>query len=1263
MSNISIIDQCISARRARSFNDRINIPFYIFAPDYRDSSGGIRVLHYLCHILNEMGEEAYIVNAKVSSPRLIAPLLTYTKYRNHFISGQTPAVIYPEVVSTNPLNVPFVVRWLLNIPGRLGPPIEFESKDLIYYYEKWCLPEHMEGHPLFIHPVDHEYFHNNNNPDDDHRDIECYYANKYFLSQNRVRDEHNALVSVGQEIKRSHAELASIFRRSKVLYCYEPSGIISEAQACGCPVLLVRSEYWPLDRTDTHHKIPGAAIYEEDGAYDRALHSLKHIPETHARARDNSWAMTKDLVEHVYECQSKLQASGKPLLNDAQRLWALSNNERRAALGRFDCIYSQSGLFAPDPGFLPRGGSCSSKLLTDYQAWLNHRNTILVQALPFLEKHRLGSAKEFGFHLIVRVDVAQLSLLIDTLESLNTQVHGNWRIDIFSTAPCMDDALNRLPQLGWHVPDASSSIKSTIDMLVLAHSLDCVVEISPGTRLDPFCLYRVADEAVSDNQTNRNFCAWFTDDDLTEPTGLRDAPRFKPAIDCEWIRCADLLGPVFVSAQAWHAAGGASTDATRPWYDLALRVVDTNGPQSIGHITEPLLSLPTSLPLEPYADKCMAAVRRSLTRRKRKGKVVKVSDSAWRIDYAGATPPVTIAIPCRDKPEYLVECVNLILTQTTYPDYEIVIVDGGSQEKETLALFERLQQRSEAPVRIARTEGHFNLANFANTAAAHAQGEFLLLLADDVRVLRADWINVLVRHGVREGIGCVGPILLKPPAGHVGHAGYVLGLGGFASSPQQGQAFADTPGYLETLSVQHSAAALSAACMLVRIDDLHSAGGLDATAEVANYADIDFCLRLGAHGKTHVVASELQLVRLGASSLEPLFNSAIEIAEIQLATLRAQEIMFERWFKHFASDQYCSRHLDRSNSTPKLEMRGIPSWHAAPYAGPRFMAFPVTSAQGLIRVTQPLMALRKAGKAHTCVFQWDAETREIPAVHDLARHAPDAIIAHQLLGPASVTSLHQWHTFLKNTFLVYQLDDLFTDMPGMSSLRGGVPADARSYLSRALRDCDRLVVSTDYLAEAYRDYITNIRVVPNRLERDVWLPLKSQRNTTNKPRVGWAGGTAHAGDLRFIVEVVAATAKEIDWVFMGMCPDEVRPYVKEFHPFTSYDEYPARLAALNLDLAVAPLEQIPFNRGKSNLRLLEYGALAIPVVCTDIDPYRNSPACRVANQPRAWVDALRERIHDPEAATREGDAMRQWVVDHYILEDHLDDWMRAHLPV
>jgi len=94
---------------------------------------------------------------------------------------------------------------------------------------------------------------------------------------------------------------------------------------------------------------------------------------------------------------------------------------------------------------------------------------------------------------------------------------------------------------------------------------------------------------------------------------------------------------------------------------------------------------------------------------------------------------------------------------------------------------------------------------------------------------------------------------------------------------------------------------------------------------------------------------------------------------------------------------------------------------------------------------------------------------------------------------------------------------------------------------------------------------------------------------------------------------------------------------------------------------VAPLEQHPFNEAKSNLRLLEYGAMGWPVICSDVYPYRNAPVKRVTDDTQAWITALRDRIHDLDATGVEGDALRHWVLGNYLLEDHLEEWRAAFL--
>nr|WP_286584874.1 hypothetical protein [Pseudomonas guguanensis] len=148
------------------------------------------------------------------------------------------------------------------------------------------------------------------------------------------------------------------------------------------------------------------------------------------------------------------------------------------------------------------------------------------------------------------------------------------------------------------------------------------------------------------------------------------------------------------------------------------------------------------------------------------------------------------------------------------------------------------------------------------------------------------------------------------------------------------------------------------------------------------------------------------------------------------------------------------------------------------------------------------------------------------------------------------------------------------------------------------------------------------------------------------------------------MDVVRELAGEVEWVFMGMCPDAIRPYVNEFHGGVDIEGYPAALASLDLDLALAPVEPNLFNECKSNLRLLEYGACGFPVICSDLLCYRGDlPVTRVKNRFRDWVDAIRMHINDLDAAAQAGDRLREAVYRDWMLEgENLHRWQRAWMP-
>lgn len=116
-------------------------PYYIVAPDYRDNSAGVQVLHRLCDILNAGGYDAYIVGAEAFDPGLRTPPLDDTTAARHRRQGRIPITVYSDVVTGNPLNAPVCVRYMLNKEGVIeGNPIHAGPDDLFFYYSRAFTP-------------------------------------------------------------------------------------------------------------------------------------------------------------------------------------------------------------------------------------------------------------------------------------------------------------------------------------------------------------------------------------------------------------------------------------------------------------------------------------------------------------------------------------------------------------------------------------------------------------------------------------------------------------------------------------------------------------------------------------------------------------------------------------------------------------------------------------------------------------------------------------------------------------------------------------------------------------------------------------------------------------------------------------------------------------------------------------------------------------------------------------------------------------------
>lgn len=309
----------------------------------------------------------------------------------------------------------------------------------------------------------------------------------------------------------------------------------------------------------------------------------------------------------------------------------------------------------------------------------------------------------------------------------------------------------------------------------------------------------------------------------------------------------------------------------------------------------------------------MRALQEHIDRLGLKGRIEEIPGIPYfRTKFAVPDPPplVSLLIPTRDRPDLLGPCIDSILTKTTYLAYEIVIIDNGSAEHDTFALFDRL--RTDPRIRIVGYHHPFNYSAINNFGVAHVNGTILGLVNNDIEVLSSEWLDEMVSHAVRPEIGCVGAKLLYPD-GCVQHGGVILGIGRVAGHSHRFFAGND-PGYFGRLQVAQNISAVTGACLVVRRSVYEEVGGFDERLTVA-FNDVDFCLKVRSKGYLILWTPFALLIhresssRGGEDTTEKVarFNSEINV-------------MRQRWRDVLDADPYYSRHLSVEHEDFRLKV-------------------------------------------------------------------------------------------------------------------------------------------------------------------------------------------------------------------------------------------------------------------------------------------------------------------------------------------------------
>jgi hypothetical protein len=470
-------------------------------------------------------------------------------------------------------------------------------------------------------------------------------------------------------------------------------------------------------------------------------------------------------------------------------------------------------------------------------------------------------------------------------------------------------------------------------------------------------------------------------------------------------------------------------------------------------------------------------------------------------------------------------------------------------------------------------------------------------------------------------------------------------------SPYGAEFGADPVDDLNLATARRPVGAASPVCVLLRRDVL---AAWTPTAGVRHtYAFVDLCLQLRAAGRSLCCAGDIY------AHVLPHGESPHGLADHQAPAARQAEgeAMLARWGGQLAADPL---------HNPNLALRGDPrlpdprfpvAWHGRRKARPCVAAAPFDHwASGHYRVRDPLRQLTRTGAvAH--VLLPTPEARYVPSVTEMRRSGADVLLAHNPFHDFQLRALAAYRRHL-GLRIVVGMDDLLTAIPPYNAYAHTLYPDIAARIAQALALCDLLVVSTRALADAYGPLAPRCQVIGNAIDAGRW-PAAAVPPPGRRLRVGWAGAMNHGGDLEFLAEVVAATCATVDWHFLGEAPAGLPAGSATVEAMVPFDAYPARLAALGLDLALAPLADNAFNRAKSPLKLFEYGMLDLPVIASDLPPYRDAPVLRLPNEPASWARQILADAAAPAQAAARGRELGRWVRQGHLLADTAALWLAA----
>lgn len=549
----------------------------------------------------------------------------------------------------------------------------------------------------------------------------------------------------------------------------------------------------------------------------------------------------------------------------------------------------------------------------DYQTWIELYDSLDEQAVENIQRKIKSLSRKPKISVVMPVYNAPLNFLEEAIRSVQSQIYDNWELCIADDAstdnairPMLESFAQQDSRIKVSFRKENGHISAASNSAIALVTGEFIALLDNDDLLPRHALFHVAKVIVE----NPDVALIYSDEDKIDVNGRRHHPYFKSDWNPDLIYSHNMFSHlgVYRTSLVQQVGGFKLGMEGSQDYDLLLRCLEKIEISKIIHLPYVLYhwrvhpsSTAMSSDAKPYAMIAgEKAINNHFERTGVKGKVKLTSYGYTPFYELPEEPPlVSIIIPTRNRHDLVRRCIDSLRDITEYPNYEILLMDNGSDDPESLNQWSRY---SKSGVRVIRVDGPFNFSAINNKGVEESKGDIVVLLNNDTEVIHSDWLALMVSHALRPGVGVVGAKLLYKNQ-KIQHSGIVLGLGGVAGHVHYGYP-ADSYGYFGHLKLTRAYSAVTAACFAVRRQNYLQFGGLDETDFGIAFNDVDFCLKLGFEGYRTVYAADVTLYHH-----ESLSRGSDESEENRLRFLKEESCFKRKWTNVIENDPYYSPNL------------------------------------------------------------------------------------------------------------------------------------------------------------------------------------------------------------------------------------------------------------------------------------------------------------------------------------------------------------------